>query len=268
MQWKNTWRIWQVDEKRPRKTKEHAVNPRSLQVRTVLAVIMLLVFLNGCSTIDKILGGGVEDDADAGELMIQGNENLSQGRYKDAVDAFQKIKDRFPYSKHAVSAELKMADALYLQEEYDLAYTAYDEFEKLHPKHKDMPYVIYQKGMSNFSQVKSKDREQAHTLKAKEEFERLIKRYPRDDYANKARKNLRECLIYLAEYELFVANFYYKQGRYRAALGRYTYILNNYPDMGQYQDAMEGITRCKEKLAQETAQEEGWRSYWPFSIWK
>ena len=244
------------------------MNPRSLQVRTVLAVIMLLVFLNGCSTIDKILGGGVEDDADAGELMIQGNEDLSQGRYKDAVDAFQKIKDRFPYSKHAVSAELKMADALYLQEEYELAYTAYDEFEKLHPKHKDMPYVIYQKGMSNFSQIKSKDREQVHTLKAKDEFERLIKRFPRDDYANKARKNLRECLIYLAEYELYVANFYYKQGRYRAALGRYTYILQNYPDMGQYQDAMEGITRCKEKLAQETAQEGTLKSLWPFSIWK
>ena len=244
------------------------MNPRSVLVRSALAAILLLFLLSGCSYIDKFLGREAEEDADAGELMSQGNEDLSQGRYKDAVDAFQKIKDRFPYSKHAVSAELKMADALYLQEEYELAYTAYDEFEKLHPKHKDMPYVIYQKGMSNFSQIKSKDREQVHTLKAKDEFERLIKRFPRDDYANKARKNLRECLIYLAEYELYVANFYYKQGRYRAALGRYIYILHNYPDMGQYQDAMEGITRCKEKLAQETAQEGTLKSLWPFSIWK
>jgi outer membrane protein assembly factor BamD len=237
-------------------------------VRTALAAIVLLFLLTGCSYVDSFLGRGVEDEGDAGELMSQGNENLSSGRYKDAVDAFQKIKDRFPYSKHAVNAELKMADALYLQEEYDQAFAAYDEFEKLHPKHKDMPYVIYQKGMSNFSQIKSADREQVHTLKAKDEFERLIKRFPRDEYANKARKNLRECLIYLAEYELYVANFYYKQGRYRAALGRYTYILNNYPDMGQYHDAMEGITRCKEKLAQETAQEGTGRSFWPFSIWK
>lgn len=244
------------------------MNPRSVLVRTVLAALLLLFLLSGCSTLDKWLGRGGEEDLDAGELMSDGNEALSAGRYKDAVDAFQKIKDRFPYSKHAVSAELKMADALYLQEEYEQAYTAYDEFEKLHPKHKDMPYVIYQKGMSNFSQVKSKDREQAHTLKAKEEFERLIKRFPRDEYANKARKNLRECLIYLAEYELHVANFYYKQGRYRAALGRYLYILNNYPDMGQYQEAMEGITRCKEKLGQETAQDGARKSIWPFSIWK
>jgi len=244
------------------------MNKRSALVRTVLAAIMLVFLLSGCSTIDSIFGRGVEEEVDAGELMIQGNEDLSKGRYKDAVDAFQKIKDRFPYSKHALSAELKMADALFLQEEYELAYTAYDEFEKLHPKNKDMAYVIYQKGMCNFNQIKSKDREQVHTLKAKEEFERLIKRFPRDEYANKARKNLRECLIYLAEYELYVANFYYKQGRYRAALGRYTFIINNYPDMGQYQDAMEGITRCKEKLAQETAQEGTVKSFWPFSIWK
>ncbi|EFK95126.1 Outer membrane assembly lipoprotein YfiO, partial [sediment metagenome] len=213
---------------------------------------MLLFLLSGCSYIENFIGGGEEDEGDAGELMTLGMEEMGKGRYKSAVEAFQKLKDRFPYSKYAVIAELRMADALYLQEEYQQAYAAYDEFEKLHPKHKDMPYVIYQKGMSNFSEIQSKDREQVHTLKAKEEFERLIKRFPRDDYANKARKNLRECLIYLAEYELFVANFYYRQGKYRAALGRYLYILNNYPDMGQYHDAMEGITLCKEKLAQET----------------
>jgi outer membrane protein assembly factor BamD len=241
---------------------------RSVMISYALLGITLLFFLSGCSYVDKLLGRDAEEEGDAGELMAQGTEDLGKGRYTDAVNAFQKVKDRYPYSKYAIVAELRMADALYLQEEYDLAFAAYDEFEKLHPKHKDIPYVIYQKGMSNFNQIRSKDREQVHTSKAKEEFERLIKRFPREDYANKARKNLRECLIYLADYELFVANFYYKQGKYRAALGRYTYILNTYPDMGQYQEAMEGITRCKEKLAQETPEERTWRSYWPFSIWK
>jgi outer membrane protein assembly factor BamD len=244
------------------------MNQRSMVVKAVVALFMLVFLVSGCSTIDRWLGGGAEGDEDAGELMSQGDEDLRAGRYKDAVDSFQKVKDRYPYSRYAVSAELKMADALYLQEEYEPAYAAYDEFEKLHPKHKDMPYVIYQKAMSNFNQIKSKDREQGHSLKAKEEFERLIKRFPRDEYANKARKNLRECLIYLAEHELFVANFYYKRGKYTSALGRYTYIINNYPDMGQYQDAMEGITRCKEKLDKEATQESTLWSYWPFSIWK
>jgi outer membrane protein assembly factor BamD len=259
-----------ANEKRPRKKEGHPMKQRSALVRTVLAALVLLFLLSGCSFFHQVLGigGGGEEEEDAGELMTRGTDDLTQGRYKSAVDAFQKIKDRFPYSKYAVTAELRMADALYFQEEYELAYAAYDEFEKLHPKYKDIPYVIYQKGMCNFGQIVSLDREQAHTLKAKDEFERLIKRFPRDEYANKARKNLRECLIYLATHELFVANFYYKQGNYRAALGRYMYILNTYPDLGQYQDAVEGIARCNEKIATETARQGTWRSYWPFSMWR
>jgi outer membrane protein assembly factor BamD len=270
MLWKNTWKVTQVDEKRPRKKEEDPMKQRSALVRTVLVAIVLLFLMSGCSSIKSLFGisGGGEEEGDAGELMAQGTEDLNQGRYKDAVDAFQKVKDRFPYSKYAVIAELRMADALYMQNEYELAFAAYDEFEKLHPKYKDIPYVIYQKGMCNFGQIVSMDREQIHTLKAKAEFERLIKRFPKDEYANKARKNLRECLIYLANHELFVAKFYYRQGKYRAALGRYMYILENYPDLGQYQEAIEGIAQCNERIAKETAQEGTWRSSWPFSMFK
>jgi outer membrane protein assembly factor BamD len=270
MLWKDTLRALQVDEKGQRKKEEHPMKQRYAIVRIVLAAILLLFLLNGCSFFHSLLGieSGGEEEENAGELMSQGTEDLNRGRYKDAVDSFQKVKDRFPYSKYAITAELRMADALYMQEQYELAYAAYDEFEKLHPKYKDIPYVVYQKGMCNFGQIVSAEREQSHTLKARDEFERLIKRFPRDEYANKARKNLRECLISLANHELFVANFYYSQGKYRAALGRYTYIINHYPDLGQYHDAMKGIARCNEKIAKETAQEGTWRSYWPFSMWK
>src|SRR5512136_305315 len=110
---------------------------KSVIIRTVLAGIALLFLLSGCSFFNSLLGisSGGEEEGDAGELMSQGTEELNSGRYKCAVDAFQKVKDRFPYSKYALVAELRMGDALYLQEEYEPAYAAYDEFEKLHPKH-------------------------------------------------------------------------------------------------------------------------------------
>ena len=83
---------------------------------------------------------------------------------------------------------------------------------------------------------------------AKVIFERLVRRFPRNEYATRARKNLRTCIIFLSEYELYVGNFYYKRGFYRAALGRFNYILQNYPDMGQYHEAIEKIRIIKEKL--------------------
>ena len=83
-----------------------------------------------------------------------------------------------------------------------------------------------------------------------EEFERLVKKSPRSVYANKARRKIRKCYIYLAEYELYVGHFYFKMKKYLAAMGRYEYLLENYPDLGQYQEAIEYLSKCKEKLAE------------------
>jgi len=235
-------------------------------IKGFLAGLILVAVLSGCSTIDRLLGRG-GDETDPSEVMAEGMASLDAGRYTDAVKAFEKIRDRYPYSKFAVTAELNLADALYRTEEYDQALEAYDQFEKLHPKHKEIPYVIYQKGMCHFDQITTTDREQLHTQKAREEFERLVARFPREDYANMARKNLRKCFIYLAEYELYVGHYYFKRGYYRAALARYTYVIKNYPDMGQYHEALEYISRCKEHLAQEPAGTEEAEAEKPKSWW-
>ena len=65
--------------------------------------------------------------------------------------------------------------------------------------------------------------------------------------------NLRKCALYLAENELYVANFYFKMGKYNAALARYRYLIENFPDMGQYNKALENIAICKERLAKREA---------------
>jgi outer membrane protein assembly factor BamD len=230
--------------------------------------LMLLFFLGGCATVDRFLGRG-SDETDPGELMAKGLERFEAGRYSDAVKDFEKIRDRYPYSKFAITAELKLADALYRTGEYEQAFEAYDQFERLHPRHKEIPYVIYQKGMCHFDQITTTDRDQFQTQQAREQFERLIARFPKDDYANMARKNLRKCYIYLAEYEIYVGHYYFKRGYYRAALARYTYVIENYPDMGQYHVALAYISRCKERLAAEEpesreSKSDSSRSWWRF----
>jgi outer membrane protein assembly factor BamD len=236
-------------------------------VMASLFVLSFFLLLNGCSTLRSWFSSE-DENADASQLMSDGLDNMDSGNYKAATEDFQKLKDRYPYSKLAVTAELKMADTLYLTEEYDQARDAYNEFEKLHPKHPEIPYVMYQKAMCQFMQMTTLDREQTHTLKAKEEFERLIARFPNNVYADRARKNLRKCLIFLADHEIYVGNFYFRQGHYGAALGRYTYVIKTYPDLGQYSEALEGISKCRQKLATEASVKQGWKSHWPFSIWK
>ena len=182
------------------------------------------------------------------ELMKEGLRYMREAFYEGAIQVFQQIKDKYPYSKYVIMAELKLADALYLKRNYDEAYEAYNEFEKLHPLNPNIPYVIYQKGMCHFERVSTIDRDQFHTKKAKNEFERLIRRFPNSKYARIAKWRLRKCYANLAKHELYVANFYFKMGKYQAALERYRYAIMNYPDVGQYYKALKGIKRCERKL--------------------
>ncbi len=225
-------------------------------ITPVAALVLLLGLLSGCvvldsavGVIDRFLAG--EEELTPHELLIEGQEYLEAGRYQSAADSFQQITDRYPYSPQAIRAELLMADAVYKRKDYALAYELYDEFERLHPRNENVPFVIYRKGMCHLERVSTIDRDQTHTHAAKDEFERLVRQFPEDRYSKLARIKIRKCLIYLAEYELYVGHFYFKRGNLRAAMGRYQYIIENYPDMGQYHEALEYIHICQERLSRE-----------------
>lgn len=216
-----------------------------------LVGICLVLLLSGCGLWKKVFGDDIEPSP--AELMGEGMADFNSGEFESATEIFQKIKDRYPYSKSAIQAELKMADALYQREMFDEAYEEYSEFEKLHPKNPDIPYVIYQEGMCFYRQASTIDRDQSHTLQAREEFDRVIKRYKNSPYANMARRKLRESLVNMAEHELYVGNFYFRGEKYQAAMDRYLYIIDHFPDLGQYYEAIENIKKCKDNIAENEA---------------
>ena len=210
-----------------------------------ISSLFLLFLLGGCAGKQPVSTEQTGPEV----LLAWGLKRIENNEYELAIKSFQAIKDRYPYSKTVITAELKMAESYILTKDYDSAVTTYDDFEKLHPKDSNIPFVIYQKGMCHLNQVKTIDRDQTYTIRAEVEFERLVKRFPESEWSNKARAHLRKCLAYLAEHELYVGHFYYHMGEYASALDRYTYLIKNYPDMGQYHEALEYISKCKRKLA-------------------
>jgi len=215
-------------------------------VKCILFFFSLIFLFNGCSAKKK-----PNPDQERHEVLLErGLKELKNGDFGKAIMILQAVKDRYPYTKSAVIASLKLADTRYKLDDFDIAFDLYDEFVRFHPKDPMAPYSMYQMGMCHFVRIRSYDREQEHINKAREMFENLIKRFPDDDYAYRARKNLRKCLTDLARYEIYVGNFYFKQGRYVSALERFTYSIKNFPDMGHYHEALEKISKCKQKLAE------------------
>jgi outer membrane protein assembly factor BamD len=183
--------------------------------------------LSGCSGKAKDVKT-VEGDPET--LYKEGLSLFNKRDYYDALKKFETLKANFPDSPpFTLWAELKIADCHFFRKEYVEAVAAYEEFKKIHPTHEDISYVQYQIGMSYFNQMLTPDRDQTFTKKALSNFEYLIANYPPGLFTEKAKDGIRTCRERLADHEFYIGNFYYKKGKYPAAVVRFEGLLEKFP---------------------------------------
>lgn len=210
----------------------------------ILCFISMLV-CSGCAWFKT------KEEKPSQELAGDGMNEFKNGKYRNAIESFEKLRDWYPFSKYAILAELKIADAYYHLKEYEDAIFAYEEFENLHPRNEAIPYVIFQIGFCYFEQIDTIDRDQKSARKGLDAFNRLIKQFPEDVYANTAREHVKQCLKSLSGHEFYVGLFYYKSRHYKAALNRFKAVISNYPDVGVHHKALQYITLCQESILEQ-----------------
>ena len=235
-------------------------------VRHSLLVFACLFFLGGCGIIDYFYLPPPEDTAQ--ELFESANDFMRAKDYANAAERYRKLKDNYPFSPYAIEAELSLADAYFLDSEFHLAAEAYKEFESLHPRNPAIPYVLYQIGQSRLNAVISIDRPMTDAREAYEYFQRLTETFPDSDYVDAAREGMLKCRHYMAEHELYIADMFWRMGRYGPAWKRYTYIVDNFRDIEEvHNHAAEKLpaaylryreTQSKEVRAQ---REGGWKRW-------
>jgi outer membrane protein assembly factor BamD len=224
-----------------------------LQQNSTICLLVVLLVATGCTTLKNQYNKyfGTDERGTASELAWEGMDAYENGDYSEAIEKFQNLKDYYPFSKYAILAELKIADAHYQREEYEDAVFAYENFEQLHPRNEAIPYVIYQIGRCYYDQIDTPDRDQTSAQKALETFQRLVKQFPRDKYSTRAAEHIKTAQKSLAGHAYIVGTFYYKSKHYKAALHRFMSIISDYPDVGYHQKALEYIAKCEASIAEE-----------------
>ena len=207
--------------------------------QTLLVGIIALLVCTSCAWLGK------KEVKTAQELLNDGIHSFNKRNYNDAIESFERLKDWYPFSNLVISAELKIADAHYNLKEYEEAIMAYEEFESLHPGNEAIPYVFYQIGLCYYNRVDTVDRDQTTAKKAIYVFNRLIIRFPQNDYAIKAGEYIKKCSKSLAGHDFYVGFFYYKSKQYKSALYRYKSVISDYPDTGIHHKALQYILLCE-----------------------
>ncbi|NNG02299.1 MAG: outer membrane protein assembly factor BamD [Desulfobacteraceae bacterium] len=220
------------------------------KLRQVAWIIVVLMSLNACAWFQS------QEEKPADQLIRDGMDNYNDGKYTQAIEDFEKLRDWYPFSKYAILAELKVADAYYNLKKYEDAVFAYDQFEKLHPRNDAIPYVLYRIGRCYFNQIDTVDRDQTAAWKALDGFDRLTTLFPDSSYARLAEGHMVDCYKSLAGHDYYVGVYYYRSRHYKAALERFKSIIINYPDVGIHKDAMNYIANCEALISQMEAGED------------
>jgi len=225
-----------------------------------LKACLMACLLGGASGCFGMFGFGSSKDnlafdSPAQVLASEAESLYRDGNYQESAEYFQQLKDRYPYSRYALLADLRVGDAYFKADRFEEAVLAYDDFIRLHPKNEAVPYAIYQLGMVYHKQMLTPDRDPTQARKAADTFERLTKQYPKSEWAQKALPRWQEAVERLAGHDLFVGRFYLRTKRYQAAIGRFKRVLTAYPDVGLYGAALKGIEQSQEALAKLPARE-------------
>ncbi len=197
-------------------------------LRTLLVLCTLSAF-TGCGIIDMVYLPPPEDTAQ--EMYESATDAMAEKNYVRAVELFNKLRDAYPFSPYITDAELALADAYFLDGEYQLAAEAYKDFESLHPRHAAIEYVLYQLGQSLQNQFRSIDRPTTELLEACAYYDRLTQQYPGGRYTEPAMKKKSECRRLMAEHELYIGDMFRHMEQPGPAWRRYTYIVETFPDV-------------------------------------
>ncbi len=198
-----------------------------------LIALLACAGLSGCTSIKETLGFDsqkAEVYLPAEQLIMKGMDEYNDGTYYLALDYFNEILDRYPFSPQAPLAELKAADSNYYMERYIEALALYKEFEDRHPTNEALPYVMYQKGMCSYKRIDRIDRDITGAEDSIRAFEELLRAYPDSPYSEEARARIKAANEFLVNHEFFVVKFYLRTERYTEAETRLKYLLAMYPD--------------------------------------
>lgn len=191
------------------------------------------LFSTGCATLEE-----ETKDWSAARLYRAAKAALDTADYETALKHLETLEARYPFGRFAQQAQMDMIYAYYKYDEPDSAIAAADRFIKLYPRHPNVDYAYYMRGLASFNKgmgaldylfnIDATRRDPRAVREAFNYFTTLVNQYPDSAYTADAVKRLVHLHNHLAQHELHVADYYLRRGANVAAAGRAKHIVERY----------------------------------------
>ena len=209
-----------------------------------LTLILAVSFFNSSCSKDE-----VEIERPEKVYYDQAQRRIKVNNYYGAIESLQKIETQYPFGKYAEQAQVELIYCQYMNGDDIAAHAASERFIRLHPRHPNIDYAYFMKGMSSYTRdsgtlarVINTDLSTRDISGAKlsfSEFTEFLTRFPESQYAPYAKKRLVYIRNLVAKNELAAADYYIKRKAYVAAIRRANYVIENIPNSSQNHRALQ-----------------------------
>ena len=188
----------------------------------------------------------------------QAQKRMNAKNYYGAIESLEAIENRYPFGKYAEQAQVELIYAHFMNSETEASHSAAEKFIRLHPRHPNIDYAYFMKGLSSYTRdagllarVTNTDLSSRDVSGAKLAFSELtefLTRFPDSQYAPYAKQRLIYLRNLVASNELAAADYYVTRKAYVAAIRRASYVLENIPNSNQNHRALQILKTSYEEL--------------------
>lgn len=225
----------------------------ALRAAIALSAALLVAGCGGTSSeYDPTAGWSAE------QLYADAKEEVQSGNWDQARTRLTSIESRYPFSIHAQQALIELAYVNWKDGENEQALSAIDRFQQLYPNHPGTDYMLYLKGLINFTPASAfmtnitgqdpAERDPKGLRASYDAFADLVKRYPDSRYTPDAQQRMTWLVNAIAMNEVYVARYYYERGAYVAAVNRAQTVITDFEGVPAAEEALYILQLSYDKL--------------------
>ena len=173
----------------------------------------------------------------------QAQARMASGNYFGAIEALEAIETSYPFGKYSEQAQVELIFAHFMNSETEAAHSAAEKFIRLHPRHPNIDYAYFMKGLSSYTRDRellirftNTDISNRDISGAKQSFSELTEfttRFPDSQYVPYAKQRNIYLRNMIAKNELAAADYYLSIEAYVAAIRRANYVIENIPNSSE-----------------------------------
>ena len=218
----------------------------------LILILILNVSCKGNKSEDVSLITEKEINLQMIDAYNEGLKLLESGDGLSASNKFNEAELLYPQSIWASRSSLMSAYSLYASMYFVDAIDELDRFFKVYPEHEREVYAYYLLAICYYDQIVDEKKDLGPLVNAKLNFEIVLNKYPKSDFAMDAELKLEAIKEILASKEMYTARFYFEKEKWIPAINRYKNILENYETTIFAEEALHRLVEIHYKIGLES----------------